>query len=65
MHIKKVIGYYWPHIKKGTNYQEQTAQFSGEIELDESYFDDKRKVKTREGEAQKKRFWSLALKARW
>ncbi len=47
---RKTVQNYYNKIRKAiANYQEQTTQFSGEVELDESYFGGKRKGKDKRG----------------
>ena len=47
---RKTVQSYYNKIRKAiANYQEHTTQFSGEVELDESYFGGKRKGKDKRG----------------
>ena len=47
---RKTVQSYYNKVRKAiANYQEQTTQFSGEVELDESYFGGKRKGKDKRG----------------
>lgn len=47
---RKTINNYYKKIRKAiANYQENTSEFSGEVELDESYFGGKRKGKDKRG----------------
>ena len=61
---RKTVNRYYRKIREAiANYQEQTTQFSGEIELDESYFGGKRKGKDKRGDQRKKRCLSSASRS--